>query len=182
MMAMNLVRLFAQYERELVSEHSRPLLPPRSAEASEWDGPSRIGFGGSANRAEIGKPAQPTTLSQPALTAEKVLSPLGKPTWQPSTVRAHLRQRHRCSADGGVGVMAATIRKRVTGKLDKFGNPVVSIKFGGASLCAMSSARQPATSSRRPRRSPPSVRPRHICAQVEKLGTSQRHRSLQRQG
>jgi hypothetical protein len=68
------------------------------------------------------------------LTAAKILSPLGKPSWQPSTVRRIYNSAHvpagepTCKGHGDQrrsGVMAY-IRKCETGQLDKFGNPLVS--------------------------------------------------------
>lgn len=86
MVAMNLVN-FAQYERELISERTKAALAAKKRRGE------RIG------RPRVASPAVVRRIVSQrndgstydaiaaALAADGVLSPLGRPTWQPSTVR-----------------------------------------------------------------------------------------------
>jgi DNA invertase Pin-like site-specific DNA recombinase len=86
MMAMNLVN-FAQYERELISERTKAALAAKKRRGE------RIG------RPRVVKPTVVRRIVEArnagltydaiamALADAKILSPLGKPTWQPSSVR-----------------------------------------------------------------------------------------------
>jgi DNA invertase Pin-like site-specific DNA recombinase len=86
MMAMNLVN-FAQYERELISERTKAALAAKKRRGE------RIGRPRAAKASVVRRIVQDRDAGctydaiASALTAEKLLSPLGKPTWQPSTVR-----------------------------------------------------------------------------------------------
>jgi DNA invertase Pin-like site-specific DNA recombinase len=86
MMAMNVVN-FAQYERELISERTKAALAAKKRRG-ERIGRPRLATASVVRRIVRDRNAGCTYDSiASALTAEKVLSPLGKPTWQPSTVR-----------------------------------------------------------------------------------------------
>lgn len=86
MMAMNLVN-FAQYERELISERTKAALAAKKRRGE------RIGRPRAASASVVRRIVQERRTGSTydaiasALTAEKVLTPLGKQTWQPSTVR-----------------------------------------------------------------------------------------------
>ena len=86
MMAMNLVN-FAQYERELISERTKAALAAKKRRGE------RIGRPRAASASVVRRIVQDREAGltydaiASALTAANVLSPLGKPTWQPSTVR-----------------------------------------------------------------------------------------------
>ncbi|BDB41539.1 recombinase family protein [Mycobacterium kiyosense] len=86
MMAMNLVN-FAQYERELISERTKSALAAKKRRGE------RIGRPRAASASVVRRIVQDRNAGwtydaiASALTAEKVLSPLGNPVWQPSTVR-----------------------------------------------------------------------------------------------
>lgn len=86
MMAMNLVN-FAQYERELISERTKAALAAKKRRGE------RIGRPRAASASVVRRIVQDRDAGltydaiASALTAANLLSPLGKPTWQPSTVR-----------------------------------------------------------------------------------------------
>ncbi|OBF69617.1 recombinase RecB [Mycobacterium sp. 852002-51971_SCH5477799-a] len=86
MMAMNLVN-FAQYERELISERTKAALAAKKRRGE------RIGRPRVASPSVVRRIVQDRNAGwtydaiASALTASNVLSPLGKRTWQPSTVR-----------------------------------------------------------------------------------------------
>lgn len=86
MMAMNLVN-FAQYERELISERTKAALAAKKRRGE------RIGRPRAASASMVRRIVQQREAGctydaiASALSADNVLSPLGKPTWQPSTVR-----------------------------------------------------------------------------------------------
>lgn len=86
MMAMNLVN-FAQYERELISERTKAALAAKKRRGE------RIGRPRAASTSVVRRIVRDREAGwtydaiASALTDEKVLSPLGKPSWQPSTVR-----------------------------------------------------------------------------------------------
>lgn len=86
MMAMNLVN-FAQYERELISERTKAALAAKKRRG-ERIGRPRVASS-SVVRHIVKRRNAGCTYDAIAseLTASNVLSPLGKPTWQPSTVR-----------------------------------------------------------------------------------------------
>lgn len=86
MQAMMLVN-FAQYERELISERTKAALAAKKGRG-ERIGRPRAATASVVRRIVRDRDAGWTyDAIASALTAEKVLSPLGKPTWQPSTVR-----------------------------------------------------------------------------------------------
>lgn len=86
MMAMNLVN-FAQYERELISERTKAALTAKKRRG-ERIGRPRVASASVVRRIVRDRDAGLTyDAIASALAAEKILSPLGKPTWQPSTVR-----------------------------------------------------------------------------------------------
>jgi len=86
MMAYNLVN-FAQYERELISERTKAALAAKKRRG-ERIGRPRVASPSVVRRIVQKREAGCTyDAIASALSAEKVLSPLGKPTWQPSTVR-----------------------------------------------------------------------------------------------
>ncbi|MCX2713764.1 recombinase family protein [Mycolicibacterium sp. J2] len=86
MQAMMLVN-FAQYERELISERTKAALAAKKRRGE------RIGRPRAASAAVVRRIVRDRDSGctydaiASALTDEKVLSPLGKPVWQPSTVR-----------------------------------------------------------------------------------------------
>lgn len=86
MQAMMLVN-FAQYERELISERTKAALAAKKLKGE------RIGRPRAVSPSVVRRivQARNTGMSYDAiaqtLTDAKVLSPLGRPTWQPSTVR-----------------------------------------------------------------------------------------------
>ncbi|MCV7030827.1 recombinase RecB [Mycobacterium sherrisii] len=86
MMAMNLVN-FAQYERELISERTKAALAAKKRRGE------RIGRPRAASASVVRRIVQDRNAGltydaiASALTASNVLSPLGNPAWQPSTVR-----------------------------------------------------------------------------------------------
>lgn len=86
MMAMNLVN-FAQYERELISERTKAALAAKKRRGE------RIGRPRAASASVVRRIVQERDSGLTydaiafALSAENLLSPLGKPTWQTSTVR-----------------------------------------------------------------------------------------------
>lgn len=86
MVAMNLVN-FAQYERELISERTKAALDAKRARGDRLGRP-RLAKPGVVRRIVLDRN---TGLSfakiASALEAEGILSPSGKATWQPSTVR-----------------------------------------------------------------------------------------------
>jgi DNA invertase Pin-like site-specific DNA recombinase len=86
MMAMNLVN-FAQYERELISERTKSALAAKKRRG-ERIGRPRVASSSVVRRIVRDRDAGNTyDAIASALEADKVLSPLGKPIWQPSTVR-----------------------------------------------------------------------------------------------
>lgn len=86
MMAMNLVN-FAQYERELISERTKAALAAKKRRG-ERIGRPRAASASVVRRIVRDREAGLTyDAIASALTADNLLSPLGKPTWQPSTVR-----------------------------------------------------------------------------------------------
>jgi DNA invertase Pin-like site-specific DNA recombinase len=86
MMAMNLVN-FAQYERELISERTKAALAAKKRRG-ERVGRPRAAAASVVRRIVRERDAGLTyDAIASALTNENLLSPLGKPTWQPSTVR-----------------------------------------------------------------------------------------------
>lgn len=86
MIAMNLVN-FAQYERELISERTKAALAAKKRRG-ERIGRPRVASPSVVRRIVQERQAGSTyDAVASALTTENVLSPLGKPTWQPSTVR-----------------------------------------------------------------------------------------------
>lgn len=86
MMAMNLVN-FAQYERELISERTKAALAAKKRRG-EPIGRPRVASASVVRRIVQDRNAGWTyDAIASALTISNVLSPLGKPTWQPSTVR-----------------------------------------------------------------------------------------------
>nr|WP_231376681.1 recombinase family protein [Mycobacterium sp. 141] len=86
MQAMMLVN-FAQYERELISERTKAALAAKRRRGE------RIGRPRAASASVVRRIVQDRNAGltydaiASALTADNVLSPLGNPTWQPSTVR-----------------------------------------------------------------------------------------------
>jgi DNA invertase Pin-like site-specific DNA recombinase len=85
-MAMNLVN-FAQYERELISERTKAGLAAKKRRG-EPIGRPRIATASVVRRIVKQRNAGCAYDAIAAtLTDAKILSPLGKPTWQPSTVR-----------------------------------------------------------------------------------------------
>jgi DNA invertase Pin-like site-specific DNA recombinase len=86
MMAMNLVN-FAQFERELISERTKAGLAAKKRRG-ERIGRPRVASASLVRRIVRDREAGKTyDAIAAALTAEKILSPLGKPVWQASTVR-----------------------------------------------------------------------------------------------
>jgi DNA invertase Pin-like site-specific DNA recombinase len=86
MMAMNLVN-FAQYERELISERTKAALAAKKRRGE------RIGRPRAASASVVRRIVRDRDAGSTydaiafALEADNLLSPLGKPAWQPSTVR-----------------------------------------------------------------------------------------------
>ncbi|MEH3141308.1 MAG: recombinase family protein [Mycobacterium kyogaense] len=86
MIAMNLVN-FAQYERELISERTKAALAAKKRRGE------RIGRPRAASASVVRRIVQDRQAGctydaiAAALSADNVLSPLGKAAWQPSTVR-----------------------------------------------------------------------------------------------
>ena len=79
--------LFAQYDRELISERTKAGLAAKKARG-EPIGRPRVVKPNVVRRIVRAREAGSTYDAIAAtLQAEKILSPLGKPTWQPSTVR-----------------------------------------------------------------------------------------------
>jgi DNA invertase Pin-like site-specific DNA recombinase len=79
--------LFAQYERELISERTKAGLAAKKARG-ESIGRPRVATASIVRRIVLERNAGSTyDAIASALEAEKILSPLGKPRWQPSTVR-----------------------------------------------------------------------------------------------
>ena len=86
MMAFNLVN-FAQYERELISERTKAALAAKKARG-ERIGRPRVATPSVVRRIVRYRDAGKTYDAIAAeLTGARILSPLGKPSWQPSTVR-----------------------------------------------------------------------------------------------
>ncbi len=86
MVAMNLVN-FAQYERELISERTKAGLAAKKRRG-ERIGRPRLAPPGVVRRIVMERNAgQSFDRIARALTKEGVLSPAGRPNWQPSTVR-----------------------------------------------------------------------------------------------
>lgn len=86
MMAMNLVN-FAQYERELISERTKAGLAAKRARGERLGRP-RLVKPGVVRRIVLDRNAGLSFARiATALEAEGILSPAGRPTWQPSTVR-----------------------------------------------------------------------------------------------
>lgn len=86
MMAMNLVN-FAQYERELISERTKSALAAKKRRG-ERIGRPRAAKASVVRRIVAEREAGNTyDAIASVLTAENILSPLGKPSWQASTVR-----------------------------------------------------------------------------------------------
>ncbi|ORA58701.1 recombinase RecB [Mycolicibacterium elephantis] len=86
MQAMMLVN-FAQYERELISERTKAALAAKKRRG-ERIGRPRVASASVVRRIVQDRNAGCTyDAIASALTAEKILSPLGKPSWQASTVR-----------------------------------------------------------------------------------------------
>lgn len=93
MMAMNLVN-FAQYERELISERTKSALAAKKRRG-ERIGRPRVASASVVRRIVRDREAGKTYDAIAAeLTADKVLSPLGRPSWQPSTVRRIYTSAH----------------------------------------------------------------------------------------
>jgi DNA invertase Pin-like site-specific DNA recombinase len=79
--------LFAQYERELISERTRAGLAAKKARG-ERIGRPRLAQPGVVRRIVMERDAGLSfDRIARALTNEGILSPAGRPTWQPSTVR-----------------------------------------------------------------------------------------------
>ncbi|MGU3502594.1 recombinase family protein [Mycobacterium sp. C31M] len=78
---------FAQHERELISERTKAALDAKKARGDRLGRP-RLAKAGVVRRIMLDRN---TGLSfakiAAALEAEGILSPAGRPTWQPSTVR-----------------------------------------------------------------------------------------------
>ncbi|WP_324616574.1 recombinase family protein [Mycobacterium saskatchewanense] len=86
MVAMNLVN-FAQYERELISERTKAGLAAKRARGERLGRP-RLAKPGVVRRIVLDRNAGLSFAKiAAALEAEGILSPAGRPTWQPSTVR-----------------------------------------------------------------------------------------------
>ena len=86
MVAMNLVN-FAQYERELISERTKAALAAKKRRG-ERIGRPRVASPAVVRRIVAQRNSGSTyDAIAAALVADGILSPLGKPTWQPSTVR-----------------------------------------------------------------------------------------------
>lgn len=86
MQAMMLVN-FAQYERELISERTKSALAAKKRRG-EPIGRPRVATPSVVRRiVKLRKAGNTYDAIASTLTREKVLSPLGKPSWQPSTVR-----------------------------------------------------------------------------------------------
>jgi DNA invertase Pin-like site-specific DNA recombinase len=86
MVAMNLVN-FAQYERELISERTKAGLAAKRARGERLGRP-RLAKPGVVRRIVLDRNAGLSFAKiATALEAEGILSPAGRPTWQPSTVR-----------------------------------------------------------------------------------------------
>ena len=78
--------LFAQYERELISERTKAGLAAKKRRG-ERIGRPRVAQASVVRRIVQEREAGKTyDAIAAALTVEKVLSPLGKPSWQPSKV------------------------------------------------------------------------------------------------
>jgi DNA invertase Pin-like site-specific DNA recombinase len=86
MMAMNLVN-FAQYERELISERTKAGLAAKRARGERLGRP-RLARPGVVRRIVLDRNIGLSFAKiATALESEGILSPSGRPTWQPSTVR-----------------------------------------------------------------------------------------------
>jgi DNA invertase Pin-like site-specific DNA recombinase len=86
MVAMNLVN-FAQYERELISERTKAALAAKK-QRGERIGRPRLATPGVVRRIVMDRNAgQSYERIARALSSEGILSPLGRPSWQASTVR-----------------------------------------------------------------------------------------------
>jgi DNA invertase Pin-like site-specific DNA recombinase len=86
MVAMNLVN-FAQYERELISERTKAALDAKRARGDRLGRP-RLAKPGVVRRIVLDRNSGLSFAKiAAALEAEGILSPAGRPTWQPSTVR-----------------------------------------------------------------------------------------------
>ncbi|WP_100459301.1 recombinase family protein [Mycobacteroides abscessus] len=86
MQAMMLVN-FAQYERELISERTRSALAAKKRRG-EPIGRPRVASPSVVRRiVKLRNAGNTYDAIASVLTAENLLSPLGKPSWQPSTVR-----------------------------------------------------------------------------------------------
>lgn len=86
MQAMMLVN-FAQYERELISERTKSALAAKKRRG-EPIGRPRVATPSVVRRiVKLRNAGNTYDAIASTLTSEKVLSPLGKPSWQPSTVR-----------------------------------------------------------------------------------------------
>jgi DNA invertase Pin-like site-specific DNA recombinase len=86
MVAMNLVN-FAQYERELISERTKAALAAKK-QRGERIGRPRLAQPGVVRRIVMDRNAgQSYERIARALSSEGILSPLGKSSWQSSTVR-----------------------------------------------------------------------------------------------
>lgn len=86
MQAMMLVN-FAQYERELISERTKSALAAKKRRG-EPIGRPRVASPSVVRRiVKLSNAGNTYDSIASVLTAENLLSPLGKPSWQPSTVR-----------------------------------------------------------------------------------------------
>lgn len=86
MQAMMLVN-FAQYERELISERTKSALAAKKRRGEPIGRPRVASPSVVRKIVKLRNAGNTYDAIASALTREKVLSPLGKPSWQPSTVR-----------------------------------------------------------------------------------------------
>lgn len=86
MMAMNLVN-FAQYERELISERTKAALAAKKRRGERIGRPRAASASVVRHIVQARQAGSTYDAIASHLQASNVLSPLGKPTWQPSTVR-----------------------------------------------------------------------------------------------
>jgi DNA invertase Pin-like site-specific DNA recombinase len=102
MVAMNLVN-FAQYERELIGERTRDALAAKKRRG-ESVGRPRLAPPGIVRRIVLERDAGLSfDRSAGALGAEGILSPTGRATWQPSTVRRIYQSATNTTELEGVG-------------------------------------------------------------------------------
>lgn len=86
MQAMMLVN-FAQYERELISERTKSALAAKKRRGEPIGRPRVASPSVVRKIVKLRNTGNTYDAIASTLTSEKVLSPLGKPSWQPSTVR-----------------------------------------------------------------------------------------------